>query len=72
MVNQDLLTRNIIHNLLGSFIDNVNSINAIEIAKSRNIKISTLQNDFKCGSRLYDYEYLNDCNSNFYEYDAWF
>ena len=45
MVNQDLLTRNIIHNLLGSFIDNVNSINAIEIAKSRNIKISTLQND---------------------------
>ena len=45
MVNQDLLTRNIIHNLLGSFIDNVNSINAIEIAKSRNIKISTLQNE---------------------------
>ena len=44
MVNQDLLTRNIIHNLLGSFIDNVNSINAIEIAKSRNIKISTLKN----------------------------
>ena len=44
MVNQDLLTRNIIHNLLGSFIDNVNSINAIDIAKSRNIKISTLQN----------------------------
>jgi len=45
MVNQDLLTRNIIHNLLGSFIDNVNSINAIEIAKSRNIKISTLKNE---------------------------
>ena len=45
MINQDLLTRNIIHNLLGSFIDNVNSINAIEIAKSRNIKISTLKNE---------------------------
>jgi len=45
MVNQDLLTRNIIHYLLGSFIDNVNSINAIEIAKSRNIKISTLKNE---------------------------
>ena len=45
MVNQDLLTRNIIHNLLGSFIDNVNSINAIEIAKLRNIKISTLKNE---------------------------
>ena len=45
MINQDLITRSIVHNLLGSFVDNVNSINAIEIAKSRNIKISTLKND---------------------------
>ena len=45
IINQDLITRNIVNNLLGSFIDNVNSINAIDIAKSRNIKISILKND---------------------------
>ena len=45
MINQDLITRSIVHNLLASFVDNINTINAIEIAKSRNIKISTLKND---------------------------
>ena len=45
IINQDIITRNILCNLLGSFVDNVNSINAIDIAKSRNIKIVTLKND---------------------------
>ena len=38
MINQDLITRSIVHNLLASFVDNINTINAIEIAKSKNIK----------------------------------
>ena len=45
IINHDTITRNILSNLLGSFVDNVNSINVIDIAKSRNIKIVTLKND---------------------------
>jgi D-3-phosphoglycerate dehydrogenase / 2-oxoglutarate reductase len=45
IINHDTITRNILSNLLGSFVDNVNSINVLDIAKSRNIKIVTLKND---------------------------
>jgi D-3-phosphoglycerate dehydrogenase len=45
MINIDLLTRSIVNSFLGSFINNINSINAIDVAKDRNIKISTLINN---------------------------
>ncbi len=45
MLNKDLLTRSLVNNFLGSFIDNINSINAIDVAKDRNIRVSTLINN---------------------------
>ena len=45
VINIDLLTRSIVNSFLGSFINNINSINAIDVAKDRNIKISTLINN---------------------------
>jgi len=45
MLNIELLTRSIVNSFLGSFIDNINSINSIDIAKKRNIRVSTVIKD---------------------------
>ena len=41
MLNDKLLTQSVVKNLLGSFTDSINSINALEIAKKRGIQVTT-------------------------------
>jgi len=45
MINKELLTRSIVSSFLGSFINNINSINSIDVAKERNIRVSTITRD---------------------------
>ena len=45
MINKDLLIRSLVSTFLGSFISNVNSINALEVAKNRNIRVSIITKD---------------------------
>ena len=41
MLNDKLLTQSVVKNLLGSFTDSINSINALEIAKKRGVQVTT-------------------------------
>ena len=45
MINKELLTKSIVSSFLGSFVNNINSINSIDVAKKRNIRVSTVIRD---------------------------
>jgi len=45
MINKELLTKSIVSSFLGSFVNNINSINSIDVAKERNIRVSTITRD---------------------------
>ena len=45
MINKELLTKFIVSSFLGSFVSNINSINSIDVAKKRNIRVSTVIRD---------------------------
>ena len=45
MINKDLLTMSLVNSFLSSFINDVNYINALKIAKDRNIRVSVITKD---------------------------
>lgn len=45
MINKELLTKSIVSSFLCSFVSNINSINSINVAKKRNIRVSTVTRD---------------------------
>jgi len=45
MINKELLTKSIVSSFLGSFVSNINSINSIDVAKKRNIRVSSVTRD---------------------------
>ena len=45
MINKELLTKSIVSSFLGSFVSNINSINSIDVAKKRNIRVSIVIRD---------------------------